>query len=206
MNQSASYYFEAGCGRCKHYETPQCKVHRWKHELTILRRMLLECSLIEESKWGMPCYTFNGHNIAMVGAFIDNCTLSFFKGSLLLDALKILSPAGANSQVARLIRFRSVEEVQIHLDTLKRYVFEAVEIEKAGLRVEKKSIEETDWPQELIARFALSEDFKKAFYSLTPGRQRAYIIYISAAVKTETRKSRIDKCIPKIMAGKGLNE
>lgn len=137
---------------------------------------------------------------------MDCCTLSFFKGALLKDAFKILTPAGANSEVARIIRFRSEEEVQDHLQQLKSYVLEAVEIEKAGLRVQTKPIQESDLPTELKNRLNQSEELKRAFDALTPGRKRSYIIHISGAVKSQTRESRLDKCIPKILSGRGFNE
>jgi Uncharacterized protein conserved in bacteria len=205
MNPKVDVYLAAGCGRCPLGNTPQCKVHNWREELELLREIVLECGLTEELKWGVPCYTFRESNVLLISAFKEYCTLSFFKGALLKDAHKILSKTSENMQAGRLIKFTNVQDVIRMKPILKAYIEEAVEVEKAGLKV---NFEKNPEPVPLEFQNKLDEnpDLKKAFAALTPGRRRGYIIYFSQPKQSKTRASRIEKCIPRILSGKGLND
>ncbi len=206
MNKSVEHYFSNGCGRCALGGTPDCKVHQWPEELKQLRRIVLECGLTEESKWGVPCYTFQNRNIAIVSAFTGYASLSFFKGSLLKDEHALLHKQGEESQAARLFKFTNWKDILALEPQIKAYLFEAIEIERAGLKIDYKDISEYSIPDELNEIFKINPAFHKAFISLTPGRQRGYLLHFSGAKQPQTKKSRIEKCIPKIMKGKGLNE
>lgn len=206
LNPKIDTYLAVGCGRCPLGNTPECKVHNWTEELQKLREIVLECGLTEELKWSVPCYTFEGNNIAIISAFKEFCSLSFFKGSLFKDADGILVKQGENSQAARIIKFTDVKKI-IELETvLKTYIYEAIEIEKAGLKVEFKDISDYEIPEELESKFIGNESFRNAFYSLTPGRQKGYILHFSQPKQSETRLSRIEKSVPNIFKGKGLHD
>jgi uncharacterized protein YdeI (YjbR/CyaY-like superfamily) len=203
MNPEVDLYLEDGCGRCKFYKTPQCKVHRWQSELKALRKIVLDCGLTEELKWSFPVYTYNNKNIVIVSAFKEYCSLSFFKGVLLQDTNKLLHKQGESSQAARIIKFTSTKEISTIVHILKAYIFEAIEIENVGLKVEfKKNLEPV--PGELENEFERDAKFKKAFYDLTPGKQRGYIIYFSQPKQSITRETRIGNCKQKIMNGEGV--
>ena len=204
MTTDVETYFSEGCGRCSLGGTPQCKVHTWQQELIVLRRIVLECGLDEECKWGVPCYTFQGKNILMVSALKDSCILSFFKGSLLHDEHGMLSFAGENSQVAKMFRFTRAEDILMLEELIKTYIFEAVEVEKAGLKVPQSAAPEL--PDELLQKFEEMPAFQVAFEALTPGRQRGYLLYFSQPKQAQTRESRIEKCVPKILNGEGLHD
>lgn len=205
MNKSVEHYFLEGCGRCPLGATPDCKVHTWTLELKQLRQILLDTGLNEEAKWGAPCYTYQGKNVLMLSALKDYTCISFFKGSLLKDELNLLLKPGPNSQAARLIKFIDTQKIKMLEDQIKAYVFEAIEIEKQGLKVEfKKELDAL--PKEVESRFDEDAFLKTAFESLTPGRQRAYIIYFAQAKQEKTRMARIEKCMPMIMAGIGLHD
>jgi len=204
MTTDVETYFSEGCGRCSLGGTPQCKVHTWQQQLIALRRIALECGLDEECKWGVPCYTFQGKNILMVSALKDSSIISFFKGSLLHDEHGLLSFAGENSQVAKMARFTRAEDILKAEDLLKTYIFEAVEVEKAGLKVQKSTA--PDLPEELLRKFEEMPAFHAAFEALTPGRQRGYLLHFSQPKQSVTRTTRIEKCMPKIFAGKGMQE
>ncbi|MCD9189473.1 MAG: YdeI/OmpD-associated family protein [Pyrinomonadaceae bacterium] len=199
-------YLAIGCGRCPLGNTPGCKVHNWTQELKTLRGIVLDCGLTEELKWSVPCYTFEGSNIAIVSAFKEFCSISFFKGSLLKDANGILSKQGENSQAARLVKFTDVRQILEKESILKDYISEAVEIEKAGLKVAFKDISEYQLPAELQEKLAENEAFKNAFNALTPGKKKGYILHFSQPKQIQTRESRIEKAMPRIFLGKGLNE
>jgi uncharacterized protein YdeI (YjbR/CyaY-like superfamily) len=206
MNPKVDAYFTSGCGRCPLVNTPDCKVHTWQAELRKLRSILLNCGLTEELKWAHPCYTVQGKNIILLGSFKEYCTLSFLKGALLQDTEGILLKPGEDSQVARLLRFTDVQEI-IELDSvLKSYIFEAIEVEKAGLKVRLKTISERTIPEELQQKFDELPAFKAAFDALTPGRQRGYLIHFSAPKQSKTRAARVEKCLTKIFDGKGLQD
>jgi len=197
---------ESGCGRCSLGGTPQCKVHRWHDELLALRALLQDTELEESIKWGMPCYVFQGKNVAMMAAFKDYCCLSFFKGALLDDPEGILVFAGQDSQVGKQFRFTSVETLAAVADTLRNYIAEAIQVEILGKKVARKPIEERAIPEELESRFREAPELEAAFRALTPGRQRAYLLHFSGAKQANTRKSRIARCEADILAGKGIGE
>lgn len=205
MNQKVDLYLEDGCGRCKYYKTPQCKVHDWLEELKALRELALASGLVEELKWSFPVYTYQGKNIIMIAAFKEYTALSFFKGALLHDNAKILHSHGDNSQAVRILKFTDANQIYENKDTIKSYIYEAIEIEKAGLKIEFKK-EPEPMPAELKIKIETDPELKKAFNTLTPGRQRAYILYFSQPKQAATRETRIQKCIPKIMNGEGLND
>lgn len=206
MTKDTETYFAEGCGRCKLGGTPACKVHTWARELQLLRSVLLDCGLMEESKWGVPCYTFGGSNIVMLAAFKDFCSISFFKGALLHDEAGLLVRAGENTQASRQLRFTNPEQVNKLEESLRSMIFEAIEVEKAGLRVQLKAADEYQVPDEFRDRMEQMPALKEAFNALTPGRRRAYLMHFSEAKQTKTRETRIDKWIPAILNGKGMNE
>ncbi|OEK01046.1 hypothetical protein BFP97_05780 [Roseivirga sp. 4D4] len=205
MNQTVDNYLIEGCGRCPLGATPDCKVHNWTSELKLLRSTVQACGLVEECKWGAPCYTFNGKNVLMISAFKNYCAISFFKGVLLNDSLGNLVKPGENSQSARLLKFTSLKEIQEIIPDIKAYIFEAIEVEKAGLEVTFKKNPEPV-PEELQTKFDEDPSLQNAFESLTPGRQRGYIIHFSQPKQSKTRVSRIEKCIPKILKGEGFHD
>lgn len=205
MNPNVDEYLAIGCGRCELYNTPQCKVHHWPEELVQLRRIALECGLLEEYKWSQPCYTFQGKNVLIVTALKDYACLAFFKGVLLKDPDKLLIAPGKSSQSDRQFRFTNADDILKLESTIKAYIHEAIEVEKAGLKVNfKKNLEPI--PEELLQKFEAYPDLKTAFEALTPGRQRGYILHFSAPKQSATRTSRIEKCIDKIMTGKGFHD
>ncbi len=205
MNFLAETYFTEGCGRCPFGGTPQCKVNSWTEELKQLRKLILDCGLEEESKWGVPTYTYHKSNILILAAFKDYCSISFFKGALLSDTNKILSKPGENTHAARLIKFTSISEVSKLKNDLKAYIFEAIEVEKAGLEV-KFDKKPEPIPEELQIKLNENSALKSAFEALTPSRQRGYILYFSAPKQSKSKEARIEKYAPKILAGKGLND
>lgn len=205
MNNSVEKYFFEGCGRCPLGGTPDCKVHKWTRELELLRKIVLDCGLTEESKWGAPCYTFQNKNVLMVSAFKEFCCISFFKGSLLSDNKKLLAKPGPNSQAVRLFKFKNINEIVKIESDIKAYIFESVEIEKAGLNVPfKKSPEPI--PEEFELKINNDPILRNAFEALTPGRKRGYILYFSQPKQSKTRISRIEKCVPMILSGIGLHD
>lgn len=206
MNPEIDKYFAVGCGRCPLGGTPDCKVHSWQAEMKQLRRILLDTELTEELKWSYPCYTFQNGNVVMMTAFKDNCTLSFFKGVLLKDPHDILVQQTKNSQAARVIRFTKVDEILEVEAILKAYIEEAIEIEKAGLKVEYKETSDFDFPDELLSMFEADPAFAAAFEALTPGRQRGYLLHFSSAKQSTTRVRRIEKNMPRIFEGRGLHD
>lgn len=182
------------------------KSEKWKEALLHLRRLLLECGLTEELKWGVPCYTEGGRNIVLVHAFKEYCAVLFFKGALLADHYRLLVQQTENVQAARQLRYTSANGVVEAAPILKAYVYEAIEVEKAGLKVEMKKAEDYPIPEELRQALAGDQELAQAFDALTPGRRRAYILHFSSARQAATRTSRIGKCRAQILMGKGLNE
>jgi len=179
---------------------------KWKEEMSRLRMLLLNSGLSEELKWGKPCYTIQNRNIAILQGFKEYCALMFFKGVLLKDNHGILVKPGENSQTQRQIRFTNVNQIVEWEPIIKEYINEAIYVEKAGLKVEHKETSEYTIPPELDQKFKEMSHLKTSFESLTPGRQRAYILYFSQAKQSKTRQSRIEKYIQKILDGKGLND
>ena len=182
------------------------KIKSWKEESILLREICLECGLDEDFKWMHPCYTFQGKNIVLIHGFKEYCALLFHKGALLNDTENILVQQTENVQSARQIRFTDKTQINDLKAVIKAYIFEAIEVEKAGLEVKKKKTSEYDIPEELEQEFQNDSDFKTAFYNLTPGRQRGYLLYFSEAKQSKTRSSRIEKAKPNIFDGKGYNE
>jgi len=182
------------------------KIKKWRREFEALRRIILDCQLTEELRWGKPCYTYQGSNIVLIHGFKEYCALLFFKGALLKDPKGVLVQQTENVQAARQIRFTNTREIVEMAPILKAYIREAIRVEKAGLKVDYKKTSEFKLPEEFKNKLAEVPALKTAFAALTPGRQRGYILYFSAAKQSKTRGSRIEKCIPQILNGKGLNE
>jgi uncharacterized protein YdeI (YjbR/CyaY-like superfamily) len=182
------------------------KESKWQKEYEKLRNIILECGLTEELKWGCPCYADQKTNIVLIHGFKDYCALLFFKGALLGDPEGILIQQTKNVQSARQIRFTNLQQIVKLKNALKAYVYEAIEVEKAGLKVKMKKTAEFEIPEEFQKKLNKKAVLKKAFEALTPGRQRAYIFYFSQAKQSKTREERIEKYIPKILKGKGLDD
>lgn len=182
------------------------KAKQWREEFEQLRAICLECDLTEEYKWMHPCYTFQDSNVVLIHGFKDYCALLFHKGSLLRDPEDILVQQTKNVQAARQIRFTNIREIVELEQTIKAYIQEAVEVEKAGREVEFKKTKEYDIPEEFQKKLNEMPELKKAFEALTPGRQRGYLLHFSGAKQSKTRTRRVEKNIPKILDGKGLND
>jgi uncharacterized protein YdeI (YjbR/CyaY-like superfamily) len=182
------------------------KATKWQKEIEQLRTIALDCGLTEELKWGCPCYTFQESNIVLIHTFKEYCAYLFFKGALLNDANGILVQQTKNVQAARQIRFTNAKEIVKMKATLKAYIYEAIEVEKAGLKVKLKKTAEFSMPDEFQKKLNKSAALKKAFYALTPGRQRAYLLYFSQAKQSKTREERIEKYTKQILSRKGLND
>jgi len=198
MNPKVDFYFS--------------KAGKWQKEIAQLRMIVLNCGLNEELKWGCPCYTFSApaggkkSNIVLIHTFKEYCALLFFKGALLHDANGILIQQTKNVQAARQIRFTNVSEIVKLEKKVKAYIYEAIEVERAGLKVKLKKTSEFTIPEEFQNKLKKHPALKKAFAALTPGRQRAYIFYFSQPKQSKTRESRVEKCMPKILEGKGLDD
>jgi uncharacterized protein YdeI (YjbR/CyaY-like superfamily) len=192
MNQEVDFFFN--------------KAQNWQEEYERLRTIVLDCGLTEELKWGCPCYTFNKNNIVLIHGFKEYCALLFFKGALLSNSHGILIRQTENVQAARQIRFTNVLEIVDLESILKTYVYEAVEVEKAGLKVDLKKASEFAVPDEFQSKLNAIPTLKTAFEALTPGRQRAYLLHFSAPKQSKTRESRVEKYILQILNGKGLND
>jgi uncharacterized protein YdeI (YjbR/CyaY-like superfamily) len=182
------------------------ETEKWREEFLKLRTVVLDCGLTEELKWGVPCYTFQGRNVVLIHGFKEYCAILFFKGALLSDARGILMRQTENVQASRQIRFKNAREICEMEEALKAYINEAIEIERSGREVEFKKSTEYEIPEEFQKRLEGDPHLKAAFEALTPGRQRAYILYFSEPKQSKTRESRIEKCAPKILGGKGLND
>ena len=182
------------------------KETRWKEEFTELRTIILDCQLTEELKWGQPCYAFEGKNIVLIHGFKEYCAILFIKGSLLKDSKGILIQQTENVQAGRQVRFTDVQQIKKIETTLKAYIREAIDIEKSGLKVEYRKTTDLKLPEEFQARMDRDGALKKAFESLTPGRQKAYIFYFSQAKQPKTREARMEKCVPRIRDGLGLDD
>jgi uncharacterized protein YdeI (YjbR/CyaY-like superfamily) len=192
MNPKVDFYF--------------IKEKKWQEELEKLRTIILDCQLTEELKWGVPCYTFQKSNVVLIHVFKEYCAILFVKGALLHDAHGILITQTENVQAARQIRFTNVQEI-VEMETiLKAYIYEAIEVEKAGLKVNYKKATEFSIPDEFQNKLDENPALETAFYALTPGRQRAYLLYFSAPKQSKTRESRVEKWLQQILNGKGLND
>lgn len=191
MNPKANFYFNKG---------------KWQKETEQLRKIVLDCGLNEELKWGCPCYTLGKSNIVLIHVFKEYCALLLFKGVLLNDPNGILIQQTKNVQSARQIRFTNLKEIIKLAPTLKAYIYEAIEVEKAGLKVALKKTADYEMPEEFKSRLNKMPALEKAFAALTPGRQRAYIFYFSQAKQAKTREARVEKYIKQILSGKGLED
>lgn len=205
-NPHVDDYFARGCGRCALFETPQCRVHQWQEEMQVLRDILLDAGLTEDRKWGNPCYTFNGKNVVMMGALKEFCSIGFFKGSLLTDPKALLIAAGENTQASRQLRFTETKSITKLQKQITAFVHEAIQLEQAGKKVAIKAVSEFPIPDELKQTFENDPELKKAFYALTPGRQRGYLLHFAQAKQSATRLSRIEKCRPQILRGEGIHD
>jgi uncharacterized protein YdeI (YjbR/CyaY-like superfamily) len=192
MNPKVDWYFE--------------KNERWEKEIKKLRTIILDCGLNEELKWGCPCYTHNNSNVCLIHVFKEYCAVLFFKGALLSDANGILIQQTENVQSARQVRFTNLREIVAKEKILKAYIYEAIEVENAGLKVRLKKTSDFKVPGEFQKKLDKSSALKKAFEALTPGRQRAYIFYFSQAKQPKTREARIEKYLKQILSGKGLDD
>ena len=182
------------------------KSSQWQKEYKQLRTLVLDCGLTEELKWGVPCYTHQGNNVVLIHGFKEYCALLFHKGALLSDPEGILIQQTENVQSARQIRFTGLQEIVGMGKILKSYIYEAIEVEKAGLKVEMKKTKEYSIPEEFQAKLDENNALKEAFNALTPGRQRGYLLHFAAAKQAKTREARVEKLIPQILNGKGLND
>lgn len=192
MNPKVDFYFN--------------KAEKWQKEIEQLRTIALDCELTEELKWGSPCYTYRESNIVLIHVFKEYCAFLFFKGALLSDTHNILIQQTKNVQAARQARFINVEEIEALRTTLKTYIYEAVEVEKAGLKVKLKKTEEFIVASEFQHKLDAIPVLKAAFEALTPGRQKAYLLHFSQAKQSSTREARVEKWMPQILNGKGLND
>ena len=192
MNPKVDFYFD--------------KAGKWQKEIEKLRTIVLDCGLMEELKWGCPCYTFEKTNIVLIHIFKDYCAYLFFKGALLSDPEGILVQQTKNVQAARQIRFTNVKEIGKLESSLKAYIYEAIEVENAGLKVKLKKTSHFAVPEEFQKKLNKMPALKKAFNALTPGRQRAYIFYFSQAKLPKTREARVEKYVKQILKGKGLED
>ena len=190
MNPSVDFYFD--------------KAQTWRAAIEKLRMVVLDCGLGEELKWGCPCYTFQNKNIVLIHVFKEYCALLFFKGALLSDPDGMLIRQTTNTQATRQIRFTNASDINNIENTLKAYVYEAIEVEKAGLKVELKKTADFTVAEEFKNKLDKSPALKKAFYQLTPGKQRAYHLYFSAPKQSKTRQSRVEKCTQQILRGEAL--
>lgn len=204
LNPLVDKYLIDGCMRCKYGGTPQCKVLNWTEELEALRQIVLETGLTEEIKWGVPVYTHKGKNIVNVSALKESANMGFYKGAIMKDSHQILEQQG-NIQSARIIRFTDVARIHELKEVLKAYVLEAIAIEESGKKVETVKNPEPV-PEELLQAFDEDPAFKKAFFALTPGRQRGYIIHFSQPKQTTTRMGRIEKNKQRILDGVGFHD
>lgn len=192
MNSEVDFFFD--------------KATQWQEHYLFLRKLILSCGLTEELKWGVPCYTINKQNVLLIHGFKEYCAILFHKGVLLKDEQKVLIQQTANVQAARQMRFVKFTEVKTQKDLIKSFIFEAIEIEKKGLKVELKKTEQFEMVEEFKDALANEPMLKEAFYKLTPGRQRAYLLHFSQAKQSKTRLARIDKYREKILNGLGLED
>lgn len=192
MNSKVDFYFD--------------EAKKWQKEQEELRQIVLDCQLTEELKWGSPCYTFQNTNVVLIHAFKDYCAFLFFKGALLSDTDNLLIRQSENVQAGRQIRFTNLQEILDLKSILKTYIYQAIEVEKAGLKVQLKKTKEFEIAEEFQKKLDEDSKLETAFKALTPGRQRAYLLYFSSAKQSKTRESRVEKYIDQILDGKGLDD
>lgn len=192
MNPKVDFYFD--------------KAKKWQEEINKMRKIVLECHLAEELKWGCPCYTYEKKNIVLIHVFKEYCAFLFFKGALMKDKEGILIQQTENVQAARQVRFTNIKEIKKLEATLKAYIYQAIEVEESGAKVEFKKTKEFGMVDEFEKHLNKNTKLKTAFHALTPGRQRGYLLHFSSAKQSKTRESRIEKCIPRNLDGKGLDD
>jgi uncharacterized protein YdeI (YjbR/CyaY-like superfamily) len=192
MNPKVDWYFE--------------KEEKWHEEIKKLRTIILDCDLTEELKWGVPCYTYQNSNVVLIHVFKEYCAILFHKGALLKDPEGILIQQTENVQAARQIRFTNLQEIVKLEPVIKAYVNEAIDVEKSGAKVPFKKATEFAIADEFQTKLEENSEISEAFYALTPGRQRAYLLYFSAPKQSKTREARVEKCIEQILSGKGLDD
>jgi uncharacterized protein YdeI (YjbR/CyaY-like superfamily) len=178
---------------------------KWQKEADTLRKIVLDCDLIEEIKWGKPCFTYQKKNVAIVIPLKDACAFSFFKGALLNDPKHVLQKIG-QAQAGRWIKFSSFKEIAAMKSILRNYIYEATEVEESGRKVTFKKVSEYAVPEELQARLDAAPELRRAFEALTPGRRKSYILHVSGAKQAKTRAARAERCVPMILSGRGFNE
>ena len=206
MTKSIDVFLTDGCGRCSKFATDACTVRIYAPEIEALRSIALSVFQEETMKWGAPCYSHNGKNVAALFSFKDNCGFSFFKGPLLADTHQMLVAPSETAQTFRMLRFTNLAQIIEKQDEIRSYLFEALEVEKAGLKLKPTPATEFPVPEELQAQFQAYPEFEAAFRALTPGRQKNYLRHFNDAKQSATRAARIEKCRDRIFAGKGFNE
>lgn len=202
----ADIFFTDGCGRCPLMSTSNCKVQKWKNELKLLREILQSSGLTEEIKWGMPTYTLGKANVAMIAAFKQYCSISFFKGVLLHDPKALLSSPGEHSQSVKLLKFTTTKQIQKDEKQIKIFIADAIQNEKLGIKVDLSKRKSLVLSPEFISKLEKDARLKNAFEALTPGRKRSHHLYIAGAKQSKTREDRVERSIPFILKGKGWNE
>jgi uncharacterized protein YdeI (YjbR/CyaY-like superfamily) len=206
MTKTIDVYLSDGCGRCSKFATDGCSVRRYAAEIQFLRQIALEVFSEEQVKWGSPCYSYQNKNVVILHSFKDNCGFSFFKGALLSDPEGILIQQTENMHASRLLRFTHIDQIIAQQDIIRAYLFEAIEIEKSGLKIAPKPVHEIPIPEELNQAFEQDFSFKAAFEQLTPGRQKNYLRHFNDAKQSATRIARIEKYKPFIFKGIGIDE
>jgi uncharacterized protein YdeI (YjbR/CyaY-like superfamily) len=206
MIANVETYFDEGCGRCSKMGTPLCNVRTWESELQVVRRIILETGLVEELKWSHPCYTFKNKNILILGTTKNYCFIGFFKGVLLEDKQKVLIAQTENMQSSRQLQFTNIAQILELENTIKAYIFEAIEVEKSGVKVEYKKAETMPIPEEFQHYLDTDDELKIAFEGLTPGRQKGYLLHFSDPKQSKTKTARVEKWMSQIKRGKGMND
>lgn len=182
------------------------KAKKWEPEMRFLCELAADCGLTETIKWGVPCYTFNNNNVILINGFKEYCALNFIKGALLADPDKVFIQQTENVQATRQMRFTSLSDIKELSTIIRKYLYESIEVEKQGLKIEYKKVDDFDVPEELEIKFNQNPAYKEAFKALTPGRQKGYLLHFSQAKQSATRESRIEKCTERILKGKGLDD
>jgi uncharacterized protein YdeI (YjbR/CyaY-like superfamily) len=204
FNPAVNSYFIDGCGRCSKFATPACSVRKWDEILDHLRMMLQGTALKEELKWSHPCYTYNGKNVLLIGAFKDYASLNFVKGSLVPDPRNLLTLPSENSQSSKQLRFVDLAFLIDNEQAIFELINQAIEVEKAGKKIIYKSVDEYEMTEELTRVFLEDPQFEQAFKALTPGRQKGYLLFFAQAKQSKTRLDRIEKYYEHILSGKGM--
>ncbi len=203
---SVDRYFLLGCGRCPKGGTPDCKALPWVPHMKLLRGVLLECGLTETIKWGVPCYTLDGANVLTLAALKDSAVIGFFKGSMMKDPHGWLHQAGENTRYGRQLKFTSLDEVVEKLDGVKEYVLDAIAVERSGAKVVPMAAKDLPIPEELTDFFEEVPGLEEAFFALTPGRQRGYLIHFNEPKQSATRRARIERVVDQILKGIGYHD